>query len=152
ILTRSRIEVRGSLDPFGTFSCIKQDTSATLLFQNSSLQVSSSPLSARLRNIRYTRFRFVANNRQRFVDQDSYQPTAELTFVFEALGIPGCRQPAGCDSIVGSLVTAKNATRDEVKQTKTAQESRIKYGGLLLPPISGQEIVRHRSGLLISIS
>src|SRR5262245_22727369 len=56
------------LDPFGTFSCIKQDTSATLLFQNSSLQVSSSPLWARLRNILYARFRFVANNRQRFVD------------------------------------------------------------------------------------
>jgi len=101
-----------------------------------------------LRNILYTlyaRLRFVAKNRQSFVDQDSYQPTAELAFVFEARRIPGCRQPAGCHSIVGSLVTAKNATRDEVKQMKTAQESRVKYGGLLLRPISGQEIVCHRS-------
>jgi hypothetical protein len=87
----------------------------------------------------------LAENGQSLIDKDPNQPAAKGTFVLEAWRIAGRSHPAVFDSTVGSFRTAENSTSDEVQQLVTTPESRMKYGGIFVPPVCEKEIVRHKS-------
>src|SRR5271155_5267641 len=58
----------------------------------------------------------LAQNRQRFIDQDSRDPTTESAFVLEIRRIPRGDNPAVFDGIAHSFMCTEDAVRQETKE------------------------------------
>ena len=69
-------------------------------------------------------------------------PASKLALTCESSWIARGREPAAFNGIIGSFRTAKNPVCKRVQQSVTAPESRMKYSGMLLRLIGGQETVR----------
>jgi hypothetical protein len=61
----------------------------------------------------------LAQNRQRFIDQDSRDPTTESAFVLEIRRIPRGDNPAVFDGIVRFFMCTEDAVRQEMKERVT---------------------------------